>query len=87
MNFGLWDLSPGIWTRIYQLTVADSRSPTHTEHGVTWFGSHQHMGDAALQLNQLDTGSFTEALELFCKTINLTLDEDLADPFVFELKN
>ena len=89
LNFGLWDTKSGGFDRVYQLTVADANSPTHTERGVTWFGSHEHMGDKAIQQNILDYVSFAEALIVFLKKICLTLDETIIDPLdpnTYELK-
>ena len=89
LNFGLWDTSDGGFDRAYQLTVADATSPTHTEQGVTWFGSHEHMGNAATKLNNLDTTTFSDALKRFCATVSLILEgplEDPIDPSNFALK-
>lgn len=80
LNFGLWDTSAGGFERAYQLTVADSASPTHTERGVTWFGSHEHMGEAATKLKELDALTFADALKRFCATVSLVLEDDLDDP-------
>ena len=86
LNFGLWDTASGVWERAYQLTVADSNSPTHTENGVTWFGSHDHIGEIATQKSHLDTIDFHEALQLFCRATSLTIDDGpIADPTVFVL--
>ncbi len=85
MNFGLWDNVGGVETRVYQLTVADSLTPTHGENGVRWYGSHRHMGSKAQSLQQLDTASFSEALKLFCSDISLSLEDQIPDPFVFNL--
>ena len=80
LNFGLWDTRAGGFDRAYQLTVADATSPTHTEQGVTWFGSHEHMGEAATKLNNLDTITISDALKRFCATVSLVLEEPLEDP-------
>lgn len=85
MNFGLWDSESGILTRVYQLTVADSDSPSHKEHGILWHGSHQHMGAKATHRPDLDAIDFLNAMKLFCSTISLTLDEPIPDPFAFDL--
>lgn len=80
LNFGLWDTSSGGFDRVYQLTIADSSTPTHTERGVTWFGSHEHLGYSPTQLNALDTMTFADALARFCATVSLVLEDDLEDP-------
>ena len=85
MNFGLWDNVGGVETRVYQLTVADSLTPTHGEKGVRWYGSHRHMGDKATSLQHLDTANFHEALEVFCSDTSLTLEDPIPDPFAFNL--
>ena len=85
MNFGLWDNVGGIETRIYQLTVADSMTPTHGEMGERWYGSHRHMGNRATAMQHLDAASFEEALGLFCSEISLELEEPIPDPFAFSL--
>ena len=85
MNYGLWDRSGPIWERVYQLTIAPADLPTHGEEGVTWYGSHDHLGKARKQ-NQLDGASFATGLQFFCKETNLTLEEDIEDPFRFALK-
>jgi hypothetical protein len=89
INFGLWDTSGGGWERVYQLTIADPTSPTHTERGDVWCGSHEHLGATASKLNTLDTATFAEALQRFCATVNLKLDDELVDPMdpaTFSLK-
>jgi hypothetical protein len=85
MNFGLWDRSGLVWERVYQLTVAQADLPTHGEEGVTWFGSHDHLGKARRQ-NQLDGASFADGLAFFCNVTNLTLEGSIEDPFKFALK-
>lgn len=85
LNFGLWDREPGVLTRIYQLTIADALTPSHKEKGVQWYGSHQHMGSTVTQLQHLNSDNFFQSLELFCRTISLTLDEPISNPFDFKL--
>lgn len=85
VDFGLWDNTSGIAERVYQLTVADSNTPSHIERGVQWFGSHEHMGDVPAQLPHLDTVGFMQALELFCSKISLVIDGEIEDPFDFKL--
>lgn len=86
-DFGLWDNSSGVMERVYQLTVADSFSPTHTEKGVVWFGSHEHMGDTPTQLIHLDSVDFKTALQLFMSKVSLTIKGgDIDDPMEFKLK-
>ena len=62
LNFGLWDSSAG-WERVYQLTIADSGTPTYTEISVVWYGSHEHIGHKAVGLTSLDTLPFADALK------------------------
>lgn len=80
ISLGLWDTTSGAWERVYQLTVADSSSPTHMEKGTAWFGSHDHLGQKATQRNELDAADFNAALQSFCTTVNLQLDEPILDP-------
>lgn len=86
VDFGLWDASSGEHERVYQMTVADSNSPTHTEKGVVWFGSHEHVGDTANKLMGIDELDFESALQLFLSKVNLTIEDGpIPDPFAFEL--
>lgn len=86
VDFGLWDTSSGEHERIYQLTVADENSPTHTEKGVVWFGSHEHVGDQPIKLNGIDDLDFSGAMQLFLTKVNLTIEDGpIPDPFAFEL--
>ena len=80
MSFGLWDTSSGAWERVYQLTVGDSSSPTHSEQGIAWFGSHDHMGPKAMQRNEFDEADFGVSLQSFCTTIALHIEEPIVDP-------
>ena len=86
IDFGLWDTRSGVHERVYQLTVADKDSPTHTEKGVVWFGSHEHVGDEAVKLDGIDDFGFDEALNLFVLKINLTIEDGpILDPLAFDL--
>lgn len=80
MNFGLWDTSTGSWERVYQLTIADPQSPTHSENGETWFGSHEHVGPEATQRMDLDSADFQSALQVFCEAVRLRLEDPIHDP-------
>lgn len=89
VNFGLWDTSTGGYVRVYQLTIADSASPTHSENGKVWFGSHEHMGDRATHRPDLDAVPFGSALTNFLGTISLAIEspiEDPLDPETFQLR-
>lgn len=86
VDFGLWDTINGEHQRVYQLTVADKDSPTHTEKGVTWFGSHEHLGNRAIKLNGIDDLNFEDALKLFLSKVNLTIEDgQIPDPLAFDL--
>ena len=86
MNLGLWDKSDGEFRRVYQLTVAPSHLSTHTEKGVVWYGSHEHVGEAAYQLPHMDMYAFSEALAYFLQRTTLTLEEPISDPYTLKLK-
>ena len=86
MNLGLWDKSDGDFRRVYQLTVAPSHLSTHTENGVVWYGSHEHVGEAAYQLPHMDSYTFIQALEYFLKRTTLTLEDPISDPYSLSLK-
>ena len=87
IDFGLWDTVSGTHERVYQLTIADKDSPGHSERGVTWFGSHEHVGDRAIKLDGIDDLSFDEAVKLFMKKVNLTIEDGpISDPLAFVLK-
>ena len=85
MNFGLWDRSRPEWERVYQLTVAPADMPTHGKEGETWYGAHDHFGSPRKQ-DHLNGASFAVGLEFFCNVTNLTLEEQIDDPFKFVLK-
>lgn len=80
INLGLFDDIDGEWIGIYQLTVADEKSCHHRENGVSWYGSHEHIGDSKNKRNELDNKDFQVALRVFCDKINLTLDAPITDP-------
>ncbi|RYZ82971.1 MAG: hypothetical protein EOP04_20900 [Proteobacteria bacterium] len=86
MNLGLWDKSDGDFRRVYQLTVAPSILTTHTEKGVIWYGSHEHVGQAAYQLTHMDSYTFPQALAYFLDRTTLTLEDPIADPYSIKLK-
>lgn len=86
IDFGLWDSTSGVLERIYQLTIADSKSPTHMEEGELWFGSHEHMGEKATKLNHMDSVDFHAALEYFCQRTSLLIEDGpIEDPQAFSL--
>lgn len=80
IDFGLFDSSSGTQERVYQLTVADSGSLTHTERGKPWFGSHKHVGDQPIKLDGIDDATFHEALRIFCADTGLTIVGSIDDP-------
>lgn len=90
IDFGLWDCSDRPAIRIYQLTIANKSTHTHTEDGVKWYGSHEHLGDKNYIRSDANDKSFQEALQYFLSKTNIILDGPLINPFdpsTFELQS
>ncbi len=85
IDFGLFDRSSGTQERVYQLTIADSDSLTHTERGKPWFGSHKHVGDQQIKLEGMDDVGFHDALRIFCEDTGLTIVDNIDDPTTLSL--
>lgn len=86
VNLGLWDRLGGGYERVYQLTIAPADLPTHGEDGVTWFGSHEHVGTRAVLLPALCDAPLAEALAFFCQRTTLTFSDPIEDPYEFKLR-
>ncbi len=87
LDLALWYLDGRIPRRVYQLTVNEGGSFQHMEEdGTVYTGSHEHFGAATFPLDDLNGTPFAAALERFCRETNLVLDEDIPDPYAFDLR-
>lgn len=74
--------------RVYQLQIDDSKLFCHKDDRVgKLYGTHAHVGDEAEPCPvESAQWTFDDALEFFCRRINLTFVPPLSNPFEFRLK-
>lgn len=74
--------------RVFQLQLDDSKLFSHKDDRLgKLYGSHIHVGDEAEPSPVgSDQWTFDDALDYFCRRINLTFTPPLSNPFEFRLK-